>query len=490
MKTRRPMLALLCGLSLFILGSGSVLGKASASSSTAPSALLFRDRTAELIPGLANGQACWADLDNDGWTDLCASGVAWRNQAGRGFMKRAEGLGAVVAADYDNDGYVDLFSWGTMQLWHNERGRGFRQAALPSLPPCVSRGACWGDFNNDGYVDIFVGGYEDWDKNITYPNFVLMNEAGRRFRLAWTETRFRTRGVTACDFDEDGDVDVYVSNYRLQPNQLLINDGAGHFVDSATDFNAVATSPGFLGGHSIGACWGDFDNDGHFDLFAGNFAHVDYRGDQPKSRFLRNSGPAGQFVFEDRGSCGVFYQESYASPAAADYDNDGDVDIFFTTVYGTASFGRKNYPVLFRNDGRFNFNDATAAAGLQQLPPTYQAAWADYDNDGDLDLVAAGRLFENLGTNSHWLLIQLRGDGKRINAAAIGAQARVKLRFRTLSRHVEAGTGEGNQNDLRLHFGLNNLTAPVTVEICWPGGKKQILPHVHPNQWLHISYPG
>jgi hypothetical protein len=197
---------------------------------------------------------------------------------------------------------------------------------------------------------------------------------------------------------------------------------------------------------------------------------VDDRGDQPKSRFLRNLGPTANHVFEDRGTCGVFYQESYASPAAGDYDNDGDLDLYFTTVYGTASFGRPNYPVLFRNDGAFTFADATEPAGLAQQPPTYQAAWADFDNDGDLDLATAGKLFVNEGTSAHWLEVHLEGDGTKVNRSAIGAQVRVLLPDRTLTRQVEAGTGEGNQNDLTLHFGLGDHATPVRLEVTWPGG--------------------
>jgi len=447
---------------------------------------VFTDRTIELGLELQNAAACWADLDNDGWTDLSAGGVVWRNNAGRSFTRVADGVGSVVAADFDNDGFVDLFSWSSLRVYRNNAGEAFIPMATPEIPKCVSRGACWGDFDGDGFVDLYVGGYEDWEAGLTYPDMVLLNEAGAAFRLAWSETRYRARGVTACDFDQDGDLDVYVSNYRLQPNALWLNDGSGTFEDLAHAYNALGTSPGFDGGHSIGAAWGDFDNDGSIDLFAGNFAHVDNRGDQPKSRFLRNLGANEGYAFEDRGTCGVFYQESYASPAAGDYDNDGDLDLFFTTVYGTASFGKKNHPVLFRNDGGFAFGDATSSAGLAELPPTYQAAWADFDNDGDLDLATAGKLFVNEGATGHWLKVHLVGDGATVNRSAIGAQVRIKLENTILMRQVEAGTGEGNQNDLVLHFGLGAHAAPVALKILWPGGTEQTITDVEVDRLVAV----
>ena len=416
-------------------------------------------------------------------------GVAWRNDAGNRFTKIAEGLGDVVAADFDNDGFVDLFSWSSLRMYRNNAGGGFVLVSLPELPMCVCRGACWGDFNGDGFVDLYVGGYEDWDADITYPNLILMNEKGAGFKLAWSQVRFRARGVTACDFDQDGDVDVYVSNYRLQPNVLWLNDGTGQFTDAASARNALGTSPGFDGGHSIGAAWGDFDNDGNFDLFVGNFAHVDDRGDQPKSRFLRNLGAANGSTFEDRGPCGVFYQESYASPSAGDYDNDGDLDLFFTTVYETASFGRKNNPVLYRNDGALVFADATAAAKLTSLPPTYQAAWADFDHDGDLDLVTAGKLFQNQTDTGHWLEVRVSGDGTAVNRSAIGTQVRATLPDGTLTRQVEAGTGEGNQNDLTLHFSFGAHAKPVSLEILWPNGTTQAITDVQIDRTLVVHAP-
>ncbi len=449
---------------------------------------VFKDRTAELGLTLGSDAVCWVDLDNDGWVDLVNSTGVWKNNAGKGFTSIGSVGGNAVAGDFDNDGYADLFSWAGLKLYHNDAGKSFSPLTLPDLPNASSRGACWGDFNSDGFIDLYIGGYENWP-DTTYTSYILMNDNGKAFKIAWSQAEYRSRGVTACDSDQDGDTDVYVSNYRLQPNLLWINDGKGKFTEMAPEYNAVATSPGFGGGHSIGSCWGDFNNDGLIDLFAGNFAHVDDRGDQPKSRFLKNLGAKGKYHFEDKGTCGVFYQESYATPAAGDFDNDGNLDLVFTTVYAGASFGVANNPVLFHNDGNFVFTDATASAGVGGLPPTYQAAWADFNNDGSLDLACGGKLFENQGgTGNHWLEVRLSCEGRKLNRSAIGAQVRVKLKDKTITRQVEAGTGEGNQNDLTLHFGLGNQTAPVALEVVWPNGRKQTVRRARVDRIADVKY--
>ena len=103
----------------------------------------------------------------------------------------------------------------------------------------------------------------------------------------------------------------------------------------------------------------------------------------------------------------------------------------------------------------------------------------DFDRDGDLDLVTAGKLFENRGApGTHWLEVRLEGDGKAVNRSAIGAQVRVRAGEKALTRQVEAGTGEGNQNDLALHFGLGAHAAAVELEILWPGGEVEKLSSV------------
>jgi hypothetical protein len=205
---------------------------------------------------------------------------------------------------------------------------------------------------------------------------------------------------------------------------------------------------------------GDFNDDGEIDIFAAHFAHSG----QTESQFFKNNGQSGNYTFQDMGQSGVQWQESYASSALGDYDNDGDLDLFFTTVYESDS------PRMYRNDGNFNFTDVTSSLGLSGIGQTYRAAFADYDNDGDLDLTTGGSLFENQGNSNHWIKLKMVGDSQSINRDAIGAQVRIQANGKTYTRQVEAGTGEGNQNDPTLHFGLGSHSGTVDLDILWPGG--------------------
>ena len=421
----------------------------------------------------------WVDIDNDGWVDLAPR---WRNVEGTRFVATDAGGGGEYWADLDNDGHMDFFGYAGGAVSFGKADGSHSGFQLPERPHGVSDGGVLLDFDNDGLVDVWWAGYENWPVAGAYPDGLYWNQGSRRFALPEVAPgpARPTRGVTACDFDNDHDVDVYGSNYRLQPNQLWINDGDGSFTESAGAYGALGG-----GGHSIGSAWGDIDNDGLFDIFAGNFAHPG----QPQSRFLRNLGPENGYRFEDRGPCGVRYQESYASPALGDYDNDGDLDLFFTTVYGG------DQVVLYRNDGDWRFTEVTGEAGLGDIRETYHGSWGDYDNDGDLDLTTKGRLYRSSGATGHWLKVRLVGNARSdlpepgaVNRAAIGAQVRIQLGTRTLTRQVESATGRGNMNEQTLHFGLGSRLDPVDLKITWPNGLLQLVDGIEVDQMLTIGY--
>ena len=439
-----------------------------------PASAVFTNATG-MDPTMGGGQVAWGDYNNDGFVDVTAVGVLHRNNGGVSFT-RIRSLGSSgIWGDYDNDGWLDFFSFGTGELFHNEAGIDFTSVSLPDsgIAP-VSRGATWSDHDNDGYLDLYVGGHETWGPpTIWHSDVMLRNNQGTGFTNVWTQpadTLYSVgwprpgRGVTSADFDRDGDTDTYVSNYRLEPNSLYVNDGAGNFTEEGAARGVQGGTGSGAWGHGTGSVWADFDNDGEIDLFAGHFAHSF----NPHSQFLRNRGPDAGYTFENMGESGVTYQESYGTPVAGDYDNDGDVDLFFTTI---RNYSASESSKLFRNNGNWSFTEVTAAEGLPSGMDTWQAGFGDYDNDGNLDLITAQNIFHNEGNNNnHWLKLKMVGDGQTINRDAVGAQVRIQVGSKTYMRQVEFGTGEGNQNDPTLHFGLGNHAGPVDIDVLWPGG--------------------
>jgi len=450
------------------------------------SAASFEDATSILVPGgFYEGPTACGDYDGDGDVDLYTGGGIYRNDGGT-FTKVLAGhipdsFGPGIFGDYDNDGYLDVYTWQTDYVFKNLSGGGFSGALVldsPVTDPDYMQSGNWADHNGDGYLDIYASA-AGWPAPYL-PDAMFRNSGGASFTRNWTESGYIKpgRGVTACDFDEDGDIDIYVSNYRLETNFLWLNSGTGGFTDAASTY-------GVSGGNafSIGSAWGDIDNDGHFDLFVGNFAHPGQA--DPESKFYRNLGPSGGYRFEDKtATASIPGGVAYASPTLGDYDNDGNLDLFLSTADGYS-----NTPVLFRGDGQWHFTDVTAAEGLSALGSTYQAAWADIDNDGDLDLIADGKIMRNTGNANHWLKVRLRGDGQAVNTAAIGAQVRIALpNGKTISRQVEGSTGEGNQNDLTLHFGLGGFSGPVDVDVFWPNAAEQQVQAVAVDQLVVINY--
>jgi hypothetical protein len=464
----------------------------------------FSDQTIALgINGaLDDLTAAWGDYDNDGWVDLLAGHQVFRSLNGTHFTL-IQTLGPQANGDYDlwgdydNDGYLDIVLWAAnaspkLSVFHNNGGTGFEAIALPTLPAGLTRsqGAAWGDFDRDGDLDLYVSGALD-DQNHGEPDVRLRNDNGT-FVVVWEEPdppgpeKIKPgRGVEACDFDEDGYLDIFVSNYWAEKNYLWLNDRMGAFSDVA-DARGLNTIPkGTQQGYTIGSAWADLDDDGHFDLFEGNLSH--YPASQKVSSFYKNNGPPNWDFQNKTAGAGLAWQESYDTPTFGDYDNDGDLDLFFTTVYSTGN----NHPVLYSNDGNWHFTDVTAQAGLGGLVITEQAAWADFDHDGDLDLVTDAKVFVNSGNGNHWIEVKLTGANG--TGSVIGTQVRITGGniAGTLTRQVEAGTGQSNQNDMKLHFGLGVSNGPLTIDVKWPDGTSCQKTGIGRNQTCPIAYqPG
>ena len=223
-QLQRPIL-----LVVFTLSSGFFVGAEH----------IFEDATKSLNLGMGGGQVAWGDFNNDGWEDLHDGGL-WVNERGKKFSrfkgKGPSGLG--IWGDYNNDGWLDFYSWSSGKLYHNESGIKFVDVtpkALAQRPMKVSRGAAWVDMDNDGYLDLYMAGYEIWQKAV-YADALYRNVEGEDF-VAHELPKVRNmsaRGVSAADFDADGDADIYVSNYRLFPNRLWRNNGRGKFTEIAT----------------------------------------------------------------------------------------------------------------------------------------------------------------------------------------------------------------------------------------------------------------
>ena len=242
------------------------------------------------LTGVGKDQAAWVDYNDDGWTDLQTAKAIWANNRGKTFVKSGPGGLYNAWADLNNNGRIDFFNPGSGTVNFQNADGTFKPVQLPDRVNKVSDGGTCADVDGNGRADLYWGGYEL--ERVSQPDALYLNISRLGIVKVWhkQDPTHPTRGITACDFDNDGDTDIYLTRYRLEPNALLINGGVGKQGDSRTgSFAEGADVHGVTGsnGHGIGSAWGDLDNDGLFDLFAGNAA----KPGQPQSQFLKNLGP-------------------------------------------------------------------------------------------------------------------------------------------------------------------------------------------------------
>lgn len=449
--------------------------------------------------------------------------------------------GGMIVDDLNGDRWLDVVtsSWdtsGQMRCWLNNGDGTFtentEEAGLIGLFGGLNM--IQADYDNDGDVDILVlrGA---WLKQFGHhPNSLLQNDGHGRFRdvtfdAGLGESYYPTQSAAWADYDNDGDLDLYVAN-EIGDSELFNNDGLGHFAN-------VARHAGVTGGrYPKGVVWGDYDNDRYPDLYVSNLKGANFlyhnnrdgtftdvaskTGVQEPTR----SFPAWFWDFNNDGALDLFVAAYWAdvNNFAADYlgrthragtdrlyqgdgkgafhdvttamglanvtlpmgsnfgdvNNDGFLDFYLGTGYPDYAGLMPNR--MFRNHQGARFEDVTAAAGLGHLQKGHGVAFADYDHDGDQDIFIemggafpgdafSDAVFENPGFGNHWVVVRL--NGRESNRAGIGARIRAEVtedgKSRSIYKWVNSG-GTFGGSPLRQHIGLGAATRIDRLEIYWP----------------------
>jgi hypothetical protein len=459
-------------------------------------------------PSLGN-RGAWGDYDGDGWDDLLTAGPRlYRNVEGalvdvtaQSGLSGKPGSGGVWA-DYDNDGCLDLFLFAESHTQANALMRSTCDGRFEDVTDAAgivdyqtynacdgkpehirspAATAAWADLDADGLVDLYVGNFICWQDYSYYVDTVFHNRGDGTFdEITGTRglggQRQATRGVNPADADGDGDLDLLVSHYVLQRNLFFDNQGDGTFVErgrgaglagKGTQLNVTTT----YWGHSIGTAWGDLDNDGRLDAVVGNLAHPRFFHFSDKTNVLMQVEP-GRWEdvaapWEPDSPSGLRFQETHSVPGLADFNNDGDLDLVLTAVY----VGRPTDFYWGNGDGTFAL--AAYDAGITTTNG-WGVAISDYDRDGRVDL-ATYQLWRNVGAGGSSFQVRAVGDGDVVNRAGLGATVRVIAGGVVRTRHVAGGSGQGNQDSAYLHFGLGDATVVDAVEVAWPGGASTVL---------------
>jgi len=447
---------------------------------------VFDDVTdASGLAGVKGERIAWGDFDGDGDPDLLVSGSRlFVNEAGQRFVEvtATVGLDGIsnarggVWGDIDNDGDLDLFvmAGGGDLLLMQDGGR-FRRVSdeQPHSSPEALFGdrteaAAWGDLDGDGRLDLYTAGYEmpGPERAICSRDRLLRNLGDGRFRDETNERGLITdepmcgRGVQWTDLDGDGRLDILVTNYRLDPNQLWMNQGDGRFADEAAAWGVRGSNVRGAFGHSIAAAVGDVDADGRLDVFLANLAHPRYIDFSDPSLLLLQSSESGAPLEDRTAASSIAFDETNAQPSMLDVDNDGDLDLYVTSIYR----GRRAH--LYLNDGTGRYRDATWVSGTA-VENAWAAAVADYDGDGNLDLAVGSadgvRLLRNRGTGNPALRVRVLSESCNIHG--VGARVRVGAGGKAWVRELHAGRGSGSQDELVAHFGLGNAGDVLRIEL-------------------------
>jgi hypothetical protein len=435
----------------------------------------FAERTSEAgLSGILGGaNLVQADFDNDGDLDLLVLRGTWQDARGR----------------------------HPKSLLRNDGGR-FVDVAFDAGLGAVhypTETAAWADFDGDGDLDLYVG--NEHGEGLDAPSQLFRNDGGSFVDVAakaGVENRRYAKGVTWGDYDNDGDPDLYVSNLRREANRLYRNNGDGTFVDVAPPLGVTRPYSGYAAWFWDANNDGHLDL--YATSYHGGIETVaaSYFGATPPDAELAclylGDGKGG--FKESAAEWGLTRPAMAMGANFGDLDGDGWLDFYLGTGYPEYEALMPN--VMYRNRGGRGFVDVSFAGGFAHLQKGHGVAFADFDHDGDPDVFqqmggayrgdeAANVVYENPGFGKRWIALKL--VGAKANRCAIGARVRIDVDDggpRSIHRHVSSG-GSFGANPLRLEIGLGGAEKIRRLEIAWPGSKTvQIFADVAPGRLLEV----
>lgn len=448
----------------------------------------------------------WADVNNDGCVDIFTVGKVnrfFRNNCDGTFTNSilATGLPVDVPnkqwtsawADYDADGDMDVYlsSGGAAGgLYENDGfGRFARVSAAVGIDDeTFVAGASWADYDGDGDLDLFLAGR--FNSSGPTPDLLYRNdggvftEVGAAAGVRGPDDRLTFTG-NFFDFDNDGDVDLYLA-VDFGPDVLYKNNGDGTFTDESTVAGISAPE------HGMGVAIGDLDNNGCFDIIISNNGQpraddADTAEHGPSALYMNNCDGTFSLETSARGILDRGVVEWGLN--MVDYDYDGDLDI---AIVAGGMLASSEPNVFYENDGSGQLFDITSASGTAAGGSTFGSVWADYDNDGDLDwlVTAVGgaqiKLFRNDSVHGNFLKVLLL-DNITLNRNGIGAEISIIAGSRTQRRVIMAGSSYASSEEPIAVFGIGVKNVVDRVAVRWPSGNVTVVEGVAANQTIIIE---
>ena len=445
------------------------------------------------------GGVSFVDYDNDGWDDIT---LATGNGESIQFYKNYDGFfvqetvlpvqlnfqnKSIIWVDFDNDGDKDLFVAS-----QTDGNRFFERLSDNSLVDrtisagfvtenMFTYGVSWGDINNDGCLDVYISNYIE---STTITNYLYQSNCDGTFTEVTDEIGLsNSPALTFCsgffDFNNDGWQDLYIANDKVGQNHLYKNNGDGTFVDvsqsSGTDLIIDAMS----------VTIDDFNSDGYLDIFMTNTPNNEAT-TIGSTILLKNNGDE---TFSNISESSGAQLNSWSWGASFfDSENDGDLDLYVSCSYD----GNNGFPSygFYENKG-FETFEISETAGFDNNISSYSTAIGDTNNDGLTDIVVnnnnhAPIVWNNLTTTTH-NYIKVKLIGTVSNRDAVGSKIEISVNGDLQFRYIMCGEGYLSQNSLVQTIGVEDATNIDYVKITWLSGIEDIVYNVSPNQLISIT---